>query len=69
MLTPCTIIGTATEPDLSEISMTAIEYLREELGIQAVPSPTWEQDYETICQNAGDELCSAYQNIESTWQP
>ena len=36
LLTPCTINGTLTEPDLSRDSMETATILRNELGIQAI---------------------------------
>ena len=50
LLTPCTIIGANTEPDLSEGAMNSVQWFREELGIQAMVGPTWDDDVEKICE-------------------
>ena len=51
LLTPCTIgIGSSLVPDLSESGMNLdTRMIREELGVYAVPSPTWEEDFMKIC--------------------
>ena len=52
LLTPCTIgIGKSLVPDLSESGMNLdSKMIREELGVYAIPSPTWEVDKIKICE-------------------
>ena len=66
-LTPCTIgLGTSLEPDLSEQSMNLdSKMLREEVGIYAVPSPTWETDKVGMCEEGSAAGCAYYSAIGS----
>lgn len=65
--TPCTIgLGTSLEPDLSEQSMNLeTKWLREELGIYAVPSPTWETDKVRMCEKGSAAVCDYYSTLGS----
>ena len=67
LLTPCTIgIGESLEPDLSEQSMNLdSKMLREEVGIYAVPSPTWETDKVRMCEKGSAAVCDYYSAIGS----
>ena len=64
LLTPCTITGTLTEPDLSRDSMEMATILRNELGIQAIQGPTWKKDLKTICDYVDNrKICRSFKRM------
>ena len=67
LLTPCTIAGTASEPDLSYASTVYVDIERE-YGVYAKVGPTWEDDLDTLCTSFGWDNCAYYRNINANQQ-